>query len=413
MARVAHELGKDGYWSIDQGTYGHPVVTYSYDNAEDALLGVNPTKHFHYKDDVGNYWQEVYHPDGTFELQTTNRPGDSNSGWREAEEGEEPMGHISQGQQAPPPGDDLSDKTLSDFRTQPTYVPPKDPMYTLPDPPDRLPPEPEPPDRLPPEPTGSSSQAQEKPVDPNSPLLEPPNTPPPDPPDRLPPEPEPPDRLPPEPEPPPPAQGGPQNPPRGDEGDIPGFRVPFLDFIPSFFPIGQDPATGEWRYEHGHDPDLAKKWAEERGIEPPPQPPASPSEQAQYLDLAKKWAEDLGIKLPPLPPEQAPGGTQNPPPAPEEVGNRANDGYGGKYVPPPVPEEHANDWYGGKYVPPPAPSVQEETTLDPIPSSGPSPLGDSPVEQPPPAEQPPAAEQPGPRDLLEPDPLPPPPPPPP
>jgi hypothetical protein len=58
MARQAHELGQDGYGKVDQGTYSNPVVTYGYDNAEDALKNVNATKYYHYRDDLGNHWQD-------------------------------------------------------------------------------------------------------------------------------------------------------------------------------------------------------------------------------------------------------------------------------------------------------------------------------------------------------------------
>ena len=73
---------------------------------------------------------------------------------------------------------------------------------------------------------------------------------------------------------------GPQNPPIGVDdgrGGIAGIRLPYLYFLP-FFPVGQDSATGQRRYEQARDPELARKWAEERGIEPPPLPRASAGE---------------------------------------------------------------------------------------------------------------------------------------
>ncbi len=111
MPRRVIPLGQEGRSSIWDGTYENPVLVKSCEDEDDYIRdkagvgrGDGAIERHYYKDGLGNYWEEVHHPDGTYELWTTDNPGDPGDGdsWREAEEGEEPMGFTSRGQEAPP-----------------------------------------------------------------------------------------------------------------------------------------------------------------------------------------------------------------------------------------------------------------------------------------------------------------------
>jgi hypothetical protein len=166
-----------------KGTMANPWVT-TYSGGDVGYV---------YRDDLGTWWEEIHHSDGTGYLSFTEgnpsfdsagKPTWKDTQWHEVGPGtdypdKEPMGHVHQGQEGenPPP------LYESDQRPADGFDPNAPPLYES---------DPRPPDGF----------------DPN--------------------------------------EVGGVPPPPGDEGGIPGIGVPYQDYIP-FWPMVQDPTTGEWR----------------------------------------------------------------------------------------------------------------------------------------------------------------------